>query len=340
MQQPRAAHPPDDPSPASCPPTLHAHHPRACSNRVLRINLMISIMSFGVVVCTAPAAYFGMNLSSGKQSAKPPSQPPARVDAACPGAACMGSEPGFRHVTPTHPRPESKASHKFGMECQTHLGDKGDVCAFCQARRRGARRLGLWHCLAACWPAALDPTTPAPTAPYSPPRRLPPPRRLLCRAGRHAWPLLAGDPDELHDWGDLHRAAVGILQGGSALLSYQLWICGMHKLSLRCPPCLHHAAVICLPHMTLSYQLPCGPGCMRRLKPPSRRATPTTVPFAARCPQLCPHLQCFLPHCPAPCSGAPSGATRLACGTCAPSATSSCSTCVCVRARARATRGL
>lgn len=34
-------------------------------NRVLRVNLLISIMSLGGVMATLPAAYFGMNLSSG-----------------------------------------------------------------------------------------------------------------------------------------------------------------------------------------------------------------------------------------------------------------------------------
>ncbi|EFN55977.1 hypothetical protein CHLNCDRAFT_145324 [Chlorella variabilis] len=36
-------------------------------NRVLRINLLISIMSLGCVTATMPAAYFGMNLSSGME---------------------------------------------------------------------------------------------------------------------------------------------------------------------------------------------------------------------------------------------------------------------------------
>ena len=34
-------------------------------NRVLRVNLIISIASLGGVMSTLPAAYFGMNLDSG-----------------------------------------------------------------------------------------------------------------------------------------------------------------------------------------------------------------------------------------------------------------------------------
>lgn len=34
-------------------------------NRVLRVNLLISIASLGGLLCTLPAAFFGMNLDSG-----------------------------------------------------------------------------------------------------------------------------------------------------------------------------------------------------------------------------------------------------------------------------------
>ena len=44
-------------------------------NRIIRIEVVVAIASFALLLCTVPASFFGMNLTSGLEASSQPASP-------------------------------------------------------------------------------------------------------------------------------------------------------------------------------------------------------------------------------------------------------------------------
>lgn len=108
-------------------------------NRVLRINLLISIMSFAVVLCTMPAAYLGMNVSSGLEDVPGIFWPIVQASAVM-GASAGGLLYGYYRFGPKR-RYKARLRDMRSLRdlLMFHMDDIDDVVDAVKARGRVSR---------------------------------------------------------------------------------------------------------------------------------------------------------------------------------------------------------